>query len=100
MIGFGAVVVEVVGVERDLESVEAPSSFVGDFESEVEVFGRRDIRKPISNLSHSVRRLDANSFIRVWSVSVSSLTVTSMPELSILFFVTRGSFSRICRTLS
>jgi hypothetical protein len=32
------------------------------------------------------------------SFSVSSLTVTSIPELSILFFVTRGSFKRIRRT--
>jgi len=47
----------VVGVEvRGLESVEAASSLVGDFESvEADVFGRRDIRKPISKLDHSLR---------------------------------------------
>ena len=40
----------------------------------------------------------AKSLTRVLSLSESSLTVTSIPELSILFFVTRGNFNRICRT--
>jgi hypothetical protein len=59
--------------------------------------GRLDILKPISRVSHSWRSEIASSFTLELSFSESSLTVTSIPELSILFFVTRGSFNRICR---
>jgi hypothetical protein len=68
VICLGPVLVEfvVVSVLFGLESVEA-SSLVGDLESvEAEVFGRLDIRKPISSLSHSARSYD--QYYRLWGV--------------------------------
>ena len=68
VICLGPILVEfvVVSVLFGLESVEA-SSLVGDLESVVaEVFGRLDIRKPISSLSHSARSYD--QYYRLWGV--------------------------------